>query len=141
MDVFNENILKISKPSEKVLANERRNKRKSKVFKHEEVTDENTDINSKISKCPSVALKGNLDFTDEDFKINNHHKYTLELFEKLSVQDKEETLFNKILKDMDGKTPHVSEYGTCMSKERRFYSQKFSQVGSTTASCKRFKYN
>ena len=141
MEVFNENVLKISKPSEKVLANERRNKRKSKIYKHEEVTDENTDINSKISKCPSVTVKGNLDFSDEEFKIQNNHKYTLELFEKLTVEDKEDTLFNKIIKDMEGKTPKVNEYGACISKDRRFYSQKFSQVGSTTASCKRFKYN
>ncbi len=141
MEVYNENILKISRPSEKVLANEKRNKRKSKVFKHEECTDENTDINSKISKCPSVSLKGSLHFSDEEFKIQNTHRYALELFEKLTVEDKEESLFDKILKDLDGKTPKISEYGTCLSKERKFYSQKFSQTGSSNASCKRFKYN
>jgi hypothetical protein len=134
-------ILKISKPSEKLLANEKRNKRKSKVFKHEESNDENTDINSKISKCPSVSLKGNIDFSDDEFKIQNTHKYTLELFENLTVDDKEETLYNKIMREKEDKTPKLSEYSACLSKERRFYSQKFSQGGSSIASCKRFKYN
>jgi hypothetical protein len=44
MEIFNENLLRISKPTEKVLANEKRNKRKSKIFKSEE-NDENSDIN------------------------------------------------------------------------------------------------
>ena len=136
MELFNENGLKISRPSEKVLANEKRNKRKSKIYKQEENIDENTDVES---KCPSVSKKGNLHFSDEEFKIENNHIYALELFEKLSVEDKEESLFNKILKDLDGKTPKMSDYGACISKDRRFYSQKFS--GSSTASCKRFKYN
>ena len=65
MEVFNEKYLRISKPSEKVLANEKRNKRKSKIFKHEENNDENTDINSKISKCPSITRKCNLDFSND----------------------------------------------------------------------------
>lgn len=141
MELFNENGLKISRPSEKILANEKRNKRKSKIYKQEENVDENTDINSKVSKCPSVSKKGNLHFSDEEFKIQNNHIYALELFEKLSVEDKEESLFNKILKDLDGKTPDISKFGICLSKERKFYSQKFSQIGSSTASCKRFKYN
>ncbi len=59
MEIFNENLLRISKPTEKVLANEKRNKRKSKIFKSEE-NDENSDIN--IINWPSKSLKGNLEF-------------------------------------------------------------------------------
>ena len=127
MEVFNENLLRISKPTEKVLANEKRNKRKSKIFKSEE-NDENYDYNN----CPSKSLRGNLEFREEDYKIQNNHKFTMELFENLSVEDKEENLIKRILRELENKSPNISEYNSVLSKDKMLYSKKFNE---TKTSC------
>jgi hypothetical protein len=47
------------------------------------------------------------------------------LFENLSVEDKEENLINKILKELESKSPKISDYNSSLSKEKMLFSKKF----------------
>ncbi len=47
------------------------------------------------------------------------------MFENLSVEDKEENLINKILKELESKSPKISDYNSSLSKEKMLFSKKF----------------
>jgi hypothetical protein len=105
---YNEFSLKLSKATEKILLNEKRNKRKSKLFK----TDENSDNNVHLTVS-------NLKFREEDYIISNECKYTLEQFEKLSVGDNENmnSILATIRKELDEPSP--KEEFVKLSKPRK----------------------
>jgi hypothetical protein len=102
--------LKISKPTEKILEKQKRNKRMSKIFqkrnhnKSDEESNICTDDNlENISKGKTWEDEGKnlfdehisrkVNFNEEDYKYSpKNHNYTLELFQSLSVEDEKEEL-------------------------------------------------
>jgi hypothetical protein len=104
---YNELSKRISKASEKVLVNEKRNKRKSKLFKN----DENSDQNSQLTVS-------NLKFKEEDYILCTDCKYTLEQFEKLTVDgDSASGVLATIRKELDEPSPKEELYK--LSKPRK----------------------
>jgi hypothetical protein len=100
--------IKISRPTEKMLEKQKRNKRKSKIFLQRKQTnsDEELNIGTKYEsrnflcekneediegKCSTEqnSRKGNLfNFNEEDYHYSpKNHNYTLELFQSLSMED------------------------------------------------------
>lgn len=158
--------LKISRPTEKMLEKQKRNKRKSKIFHQRKHTNSDEDLNS----CSNLNTQ-NI-FTQknqEDDERNNSadetnkimmftldkeecedtpkkHNYTLELFQKLSVDDdlNEENIYNassserdnhpflnqikQILKDIsvdrEEKTTTSSEYGSLSQPQAGYHTSK-----------------
>jgi len=103
-----ENNLKISRPTEKMLEKQKRNKRKSKIFLQRKQTNSDEELNSGAKfesqnfNCEKYdddiegkysieknSRKGNLfDFNKEDYHYSpKNHNYTLELFQSLSMED------------------------------------------------------
>src|SRR4051812_23578184 len=100
---LNEYSLKLSKASAKKLQNEKRNKRKRKLFKNDENVDQ-----SNVAASSEVKIF-NLKFKDEDYILQSECKYTLEQFEKLSVCEEGEkdggNLLATIKKELDEPSP------------------------------------
>ena len=101
--------LKISRPSEKMLEKQRRNKRKSKIFLERKQTNSDEEIASftnieshnlcrpikenqeekKFSTKENLESINKINFCDEDYYYSpKNHVYTLELFKCLSVEEK-----------------------------------------------------
>jgi hypothetical protein len=98
---FDEYSLKLSKASEKNLQKEIRNKRKSRLFKNDENKDHNNIPSSEI------PVPVNLKFKEEEYLlVSKECKFSLDQFEKLSVNDEgEDGVLATIKKDLDEPSP------------------------------------
>lgn len=160
-----ENYNKISRPSEKHLEKEKRNKRKSKVFKRDivvdslKLSDENTCVNSNDPEentiLPEFDKRGNIfkDLKDyENIHSLNNYKfdYTLEKFDSLSVLDEIEkgkdiirlnSNLTDILKDIcEENTPSRYDQPFKDKNMKLSFSQRFrDSKGHESIPCKRFK--
>jgi hypothetical protein len=160
-----ENYNKMSRPSEKHLEKEKRNKRKSKVFRREivvdalKLSDENTCQNSnypeEVTMLPELDKRGNIfkDFKDyENIPSLNKCKfdYTLEKFDSLTVLDendkeKENIRINsnltEILKELcEDKTPSRFDQPFKDKNIKMSFSQRFrDSKGHDSITSKRFK--
>ena len=126
---YNEYSLKLSKATEKVLHNEKRNKRKSKLFKN----DENI--------SPNRVTVSNLKFKEEDYIISSECKYTLEQFEKLSVDDccyNTGGLLATIRKELEAPTPR-EEFMKLSKPRKLLFTEGFNVEPIDTIASKKAK--
>jgi hypothetical protein len=121
--------LKISRPTEKMLEKQRRNKRKSKIFLERKQTNSDEEIasctnieshnfyrpNKEIQEEKKFSTKENseginkINFSDEDYYYSpKNHVYTLELFKCLSVEEKPNDDTNQSSTGKENTPPRVN---------------------------------
>ena len=121
--------LKISRPTEKMLEKQRRNKRKSKIFLQRKQTNSDEEIvsctniesdnfyrpNKEIQEEKKFSTKENseginkINFSDEDYYYSpKNHVYTLELFKCLSVEEKPNDDTNQSSTGKENTPPRVN---------------------------------
>ena len=159
-----ENYQKVSRPTEKMLEKEKRNKRKSKVFKRENETRKYSDENNmptcqnsnsleETSVFTEINKRGNIfkDFKEHDVLSLSNGKilYTLEKFDSLTVLDENDKENEKmqvnhnlidIMRELcEEKTPSRYDQPFKDKNVKLSFSQRFKDSSQETVSSKRFK--
>jgi hypothetical protein len=153
-----ENYNKISRPSEKHLEKEKRNKRKSKVYKRDivadslKLSDENSCQNSNCPEevtMPEFDKRGNIFKDIENISSLNKCKfdYTLEKFDSLTVLDEDKenirlsSNLTEILKELcEENTPSRLDQPFKDKNIKMSFSQRFKDSrGHDSITSKRFK--
>jgi hypothetical protein len=150
-----ENNLKISKPSERLLERQKRNKRRSKIYSERRL-DNSHELLNKNESPPNINHTGRLfDFSDkENLYSMQNHEYTLELFQNLSIKEElvshaflreniDVNSISDILKELseerkENTTPNFAL--KCEEKSKTHFSQRFKDSGNSDPYVsKRFK--